>query len=107
MAGNLKAAELRRLLAQGEFIVAPGIFDGMISARVADAGCSNALYVTGFGTVASHPGFVADAWHRHLHRHGRPGRRHDGRGGTTTPVIADADTGYGGLLERPPHRAGL
>ena len=35
MAGNLKAAELRRLLAQGEFILAPGIYDG-ISARVAE-----------------------------------------------------------------------
>ena len=29
MAGNLKAAELRRLLAQGEFILAPGIYDGI------------------------------------------------------------------------------
>jgi len=29
MAGNLKAAELRRLLAKGEFILAPGIFDGI------------------------------------------------------------------------------
>ena len=29
MAGNLKAAELRRLLAKGEFILAPGIYDGI------------------------------------------------------------------------------
>ena len=52
MAGNLKAAELRRLLAQGEFILAPGIYDG-ISARVADRMGFPALYMTGFGAVAS------------------------------------------------------
>jgi len=46
MAGNLKAAELRRLLAQGEFILAPGIYDG-ISARVADRMGFPALYMTG------------------------------------------------------------
>ena len=52
MAGNLKAAELRRLLAQGEFILAPGIYDG-ISARVADRMGFPALYMTGYGATAS------------------------------------------------------
>ena len=52
MAGNLKAAELRRLLAKGEFILAPGIYDG-ISARVADGMGFPALYMTGYGATAS------------------------------------------------------
>ena len=35
MAGNAKARVLRELLAKGDFILAPGIYDG-ISARVLD-----------------------------------------------------------------------
>ena len=52
MAGNLKAAELRRLMAKGEFILAPGVYDG-ISARVADRMGFPALYMTGYGATAS------------------------------------------------------
>ena len=52
MAGNLKARELRELLAKGEFILAPGIYDG-ISARVADSMGFPALYMTGYGATAS------------------------------------------------------
>ena len=55
MAGNVKAQALRHLLARGEFILAPGIYDG-ISARVADGMGFPALYMTGYGTVASHMG---------------------------------------------------
>ncbi|MBY0338367.1 MAG: isocitrate lyase/PEP mutase family protein [Acetobacteraceae bacterium] len=76
------------------FVVAPGIFD-MISAKVADGLGFDCLYVTGFGTVASHLG-VADAGiATYSDMVGRVGRFAQG---TRTPVIADADTGYGGLL---------
>jgi 2-methylisocitrate lyase-like PEP mutase family enzyme len=43
MAGNPKAQALRDRLAKGEFILAPGIYDG-ISARVADGMGFPALY---------------------------------------------------------------
>lgn len=85
---------LRAALAANEFILAPGVFD-MISARVADGMGFRALYATGFGTVASHLG-VADAgiatYTDMVSRMGTIAR------GCRTPLIADADTGYGGLL---------
>lgn len=85
---------LKAALREGKFIVAPGIFD-MISARVADGMGFTALYATGFGTVASHLG-IADAgvatYTDMVARVGHFART------CKTPVIADADTGYGGLL---------
>ena len=45
---NVKARALREQLAKGEFILAPGIYDG-ISARVADKMGFPALYMTGYG----------------------------------------------------------
>jgi 2-methylisocitrate lyase-like PEP mutase family enzyme len=85
---------LRAALDAKAFITAPGIFD-MISARVADGMGFPCLYATGFGMVASHLG-VADAgiatYTDMVARAGAMAR------GSRTPVIADADTGYGGLL---------
>src|SRR3712207_2384988 len=85
---------LKAAFAERRFVVAPGIFD-MISARVADGMGFDCLYVTGFGTVASYLG-VADAglatYTDMVSRVGSMAR------GCRTPVIADADTGYGGLL---------
>lgn len=77
-----------------KFVVAPGIFD-MISTKVADGMGFDCLYGTGFGTVASHLG-VADAgiatYTDMVTRMGRFAQM------AKTPIIADADTGYGGLL---------
>lgn len=85
---------LRQTIEARDFIVAPGIFD-MISARIADGMGFQCLYGTGFGTVASHLG-VADAgiatYSDMVGRMGQVAR------GCRTPLIADADTGYGGLL---------
>ena len=73
MAGNAKAPVLRRLLAKGEFILAPGIYDG-ISARVADSMGFPALYMTGYGATASHAR-PARRGPGHLLRHGGPRAR--------------------------------
>lgn len=85
---------LRQMLDEKRFIAAPGVFDGF-SAMLANRAGFDALYMTGYGVSAS--------------RYGLPDA------GLTTltdmlealqiicsltdlPVIADADTGYGGLL---------
>ena len=85
---------LKAALKAREFIVAPGVFD-LISALVADRLGFKALYVTGYGVVASYLG-VPDAgiatYRDMVERIGQIAKL------TKTPIIADADTGYGGLL---------
>ena len=85
---------LRKSLVAGEFVTAPGVYD-MISALVADRMGFKALYVTGFGTVASHLGLPDAGIATYTDMISRIGRIAQM---TKTPVIADADTGYGGLL---------
>jgi 2-methylisocitrate lyase-like PEP mutase family enzyme len=85
---------LKTVLAAGEFVVAPGVFD-MFSAKVADRIGFSALYMTGYGVSGSHLG-VADAGlitYRDMVERARTIVE-----GTRTPLIADADTGFGGLL---------
>ncbi|WP_160121533.1 isocitrate lyase/PEP mutase family protein [Rhodovarius lipocyclicus] len=77
-----------------KFIVAPGIYDG-ISAKVADGMGFDCLYVTGFGTVASHLGLPDAGIATYTDMVQRVSRFAQL---SKTPVIADADTGYGGLL---------
>ena len=85
---------LRQRLTAGEFIVAPGVFD-MISALSADQMGFPALYMTGYGVSASHLG-LPDAG---LATYTDMVSRVDTIArGTKTPLIADADTGFGGLL---------
>src|SRR5258706_3256551 len=88
------AGELRSLLAKKDFIVAPGVFE-MLSAKIADGLGFKALYMTGYGISASHLG-LADAGlvtYRDMVERARTIAQ-----GTKTPLIADADTGFGGLL---------
>jgi len=88
------AGELKSLLTKGEFIVAPGVFE-MFSAKIADRMGFKALYMTGYGISASHLG-LADAGlvtYRDMVERARTIAQ-----GTKTPLIADADTGFGGLL---------
>ena len=75
-----------------DFIVAPGVYD-MISAKMADRVGFHALYMTGSGTVASHLGLPDAGIATYTDMVSRAGRV---AGGTQTPLIADADTGYGG-----------
>ena len=85
---------LRTRLASKELLVAPGVFDG-ISAKIADQMGFEALYMTGYGTVASHLG-LPDAGIATFSD--MVGRVAVIAKGTKTPLIADGDTGYGGLL---------
>lgn len=85
---------LRELMAPGELLIAPGVFD-MISARIADRMGFGALYMTGYGTVASSLGLPDAGLASYTEMVGRVGTI---AGGTVTPVICDADTGFGGLL---------
>lgn len=87
-------SSLRALLAQGRFITAPGVFD-LISARIADGMGFDALYMTGYGTVASHLGLPDAGLATYSDMLGRVERI---AGACRTPLIADGDTGYGGLL---------
>jgi 2-methylisocitrate lyase-like PEP mutase family enzyme len=87
-------AALKATLAAGDFIVAPGVFE-MFSAKIADRMGFKALYMTGYGVSASHLG-LADAGlvtYRDMVERARTIAQ-----GTKTPLIADADTGFGGLL---------
>ena len=77
-----------------EFIVAPGVYD-MISAKMADRYGFQAIYMTGSGTVASHLGVPDAGIATYTDMVSRAGRV---ASGTDTPLIADADTGYGGLV---------
>lgn len=81
-------------LAQPGLIVAPGIHD-MVSLRLADSFGFEALYMTGFGTVASHLGLPDAGIATYSDMVGRVGLM---AGMARTPLIADGDTGYGGLL---------
>jgi 2,3-dimethylmalate lyase len=87
-------SELKRMLSGGAFVGAPGVFD-MISAKIADASEVEAIYVTGYGTVASYLGLPDAGLATYTDMIARVGRI---ASGVAKPVIADADTGYGGLL---------
>jgi 2-methylisocitrate lyase-like PEP mutase family enzyme len=93
-APSRRGVPLAQRLRDGEFVVAPGVYD-LISARIADSLGFAALYMTGYGTVASHLG-LPDAglatYSDMVERASRIAHL------CATPLIADADTGYGGLL---------
>jgi 2-methylisocitrate lyase-like PEP mutase family enzyme len=85
---------LKDVLKGGTFVIAPGVFD-MFSARVADRIGFAALYMTGYGVSGSYLG-VADAGlvtYRDMVERARTIAE-----GVSMPLIADADTGLGGLI---------
>jgi 2-methylisocitrate lyase-like PEP mutase family enzyme len=89
-----KAGALRARLAGPGLITAPGVYD-MISARIADRIGFPALYMTGFGVVASYLGLPDAGLATYTDMVGRVNQICTI---ASTPLIADADTGYGGLL---------
>lgn len=85
---------LKPLLARGQCLIAPGVFD-LLSTHILNQHGAQATYMTGFGVVASSLG-LPDAgiatFTQMLDRASRIAEF------SKAPLIADADTGYGGLL---------
>jgi 2-methylisocitrate lyase-like PEP mutase family enzyme len=91
---NNKKKTLNERLQQPGLLSAPGVFD-MVSLRLADTYGFDALYMTGFGVVASSMG-LPDAG---LATYSDMVSRVKAMASVAqTPLIADGDTGYGGLL---------
>ncbi|HEY1246795.1 MAG TPA: isocitrate lyase/PEP mutase family protein [Hyphomicrobiaceae bacterium] len=88
-----QGAALRNALAGRELIAAPGVYD-MISAKIADGLGFKALYMTGYGVSAT-LGLPDAGLATYTDMVGRVAQICQG---TATPVICDADTGFGGLL---------
>ncbi|MDO8692594.1 MAG: isocitrate lyase/PEP mutase family protein [Sheuella sp.] len=91
---NNKPAKLHTRLKQPGLITAPGVYD-MVSLRLADTFGFDALYMTGFGAVASHLGLPDAGLATYSDMVGRVNAMAQM---ARTPLIADGDTGYGGLL---------
>jgi len=87
-------SNLKQRLASRALLVAPGVYD-MVSLRVANTFGFDALYMTGFGTVASHLG-LPDAGLATFTD--MVGRVRTMASQAAAPLVADGDTGYGGLL---------
>jgi 2-methylisocitrate lyase-like PEP mutase family enzyme len=85
---------LREMLKQEGCLTLPGVYDG-ISARMAASCGFAALYMTGYGVVASALG-LADAGTATFTE--MLDRVRCIAGATGLPFLADGDTGYGGLL---------
>jgi len=85
---------LRQRLQQPGLVIAPGVHD-MVSLRLADSFGFDALYMTGFGSVASLTGLPDAGLATYSDMLGRVTAM---AGMARTPLIADGDTGYGGLL---------
>ena len=89
-----KRAALAGAIREGRFVVAPGVYD-MISSRVADRMGFEALYMTGYGVAASLLGLPDAGLATYADLEDRVRTI---ASGTRTPLICDADTGFGGLL---------
>ncbi|MEU6979376.1 isocitrate lyase/PEP mutase family protein [Streptomyces sp. NPDC046371] len=83
---------MKGLLAAGEIVLAPGAADA-VTARLVEAAGFPAVYMTGFGATASRLGMpdVGLLSQTEMTEHARNMTR-----AVTVPVVADADTGYGG-----------
>lgn len=86
------ATGLRRLLAGGQLVIAPGAPDSLTARLVEQAGFPS-VYMTGFGATASRLGTpdIGLLTQTEMTEHARNMAR-----AVSIPVIADADTGYGG-----------
>lgn len=91
---SVKGKKLKEALAKKGLISAPGVYD-MISAKIADRMGFDALYMTGYGVVASYLGLPDAGVATYTEMVSRVTTICQG---TNTPVVCDADTGFGGLL---------
>jgi 2-methylisocitrate lyase-like PEP mutase family enzyme len=88
-----KARELRELLRRDGIVAAPGAYDCITARMIEQAGFS-AVYMTGAGTAAAsgYPDYGLVTMSEMVENAGRIAAA------VKTPVIADADTGYGNEL---------
>lgn len=88
-----QSAKLKRLIEQDDIVMAPGAPD-VLTARLVEKMGFPAVYMTGFGATATRLGMpdIGLLTQTEMSEHARNMTR-----ATTIPVIADADTGYGGL----------
>ena len=93
MTGDRRSALTARIRRR-EWTSLPGVFE-MISARIADAIGFPALYMTGYGVVASYLGVPDAGLATYTDMVDRVAKFAEV---CATPLIADGDTGYGGLL---------
>ena len=85
---------LRQRFSSPKLIVAPGVHD-MVSLRLANTFGFDALYMTGFGAVASYLGLPDAGLATYTDMVNRVKQM---ASMARAPLIADGDTGYGGLL---------
>ncbi|MEC7234741.1 MAG: isocitrate lyase/PEP mutase family protein, partial [Pseudomonadota bacterium] len=86
---------LRKKLASGAQIIGPGVYDGL-SARIADASGFDVLYLSGYGVSAS---LLAKPDNGFLLASDMQARIKSLTDVLHTPLIADADTGFGNIAE--------
>ena len=88
----MQASRMRTMIANGELVIAPGAPDSVTARLVQSAGFP-AVYMTGFGSTASRLGMpdIGLLTQTEMTEHARNMTR-----AVSIPVIADADTGYGG-----------
>jgi len=86
---------LRQRLSQAAPIIAPGVYDGL-SARIADKANFDALYLSGYGVSAS---LLAQPDNGYLSADDMQFRISTLCDVLQTPLIADADTGFGDIAE--------
>ena len=89
-----RRAKLAARLREKRLLSAPGVFE-MVSAKIADRMGFEALYMTGYGTVASYLGMPDAGLATYSDM---VNRVQQFASITATPMICDGDTGYGGLL---------
>jgi 2-methylisocitrate lyase-like PEP mutase family enzyme len=92
--GNRAASSLKALLRRGRIVAAPGAFDALSALLIERAGFE-AIYLTGNGQAASMLG-LPDVGLITLTE--MADRVRCIRGVTSVPLIADADVGYGSLI---------
>ena len=90
---RLPGERLRSLLGVGRPLLLPGVFDSL-SARLADAAGFEALYMSGFGVSASRSALPDDGLLTMTEMVDEATAIVEA---TSVPLLADADTGYGGL----------
>ncbi len=85
---------LKQRLSEPRVVIAPGVFD-LVSLHLAEQTGFELLYMTGFGVAASHVGVPDAGLATYTDMVGRVAAL---ARVARTPLIADGDTGFGGLI---------